>query len=305
MKTILSLTLLSALLIAPAVSQAPQISPAMAAMADSERAFARAAGEKGIGPAFYEFFAEEGVGFNPHPARFRENYRKRTPPAERPPVSLDWWPVFGDVSAAGDLGFTTGPFEFKDFSPQKRPPFFGFYSSVWKKQADGTWRVMVDLGVDTPVPNPQLPRDQFAQAPLLATYKPVSGGSTSREDVMRMESEFRKIASERGLPEAYRTFLADQCRIHSNGRFPMTGKGAISEVFGSANPVATEWEALDGGVAASGDLGYTYGKYATKLVSAAGEKIVKGYFMRVWRHDARGAWKLTFDVTKPLPPDAK
>lgn len=68
-------------------------------------------------------------------------------PATRPPVTLDWAPAWGDVSAAGDLGYTTGPFVFTDQGPAKRQPQRGYYFSIWRKQADGTWKVALDAGV--------------------------------------------------------------------------------------------------------------------------------------------------------------
>ena len=305
MKRFLSFAVLAALTGSILLSRPQSVSREMAALADAERSFARLTGEKGVGPGFYEFFAEEGVNFTPAPSRFRENYRKRTenltriPP--KPPVTLDWWPVYGDISAAGDLGYTTGPFVLTDQSPQKRPPFYGFYSSVWGKQADGTWRVLVDLGIDTPVPEPQLPRNEFRQAPAMVAPKRTGGAAPSRDDVMGLEGEFAKVAASRGAPEAYRAFLAEHCRVHSNGRFPLSGRSAIAEVFEPSNPNVKEWKALGGGVAASGDMGYTYGRYTIGLPSPAGDKLEKGHFMRVWRRDASGKWKLTFDVTKPDP----
>jgi hypothetical protein len=51
---------------------------------------------------------------------------------------------------AGDLGYNTGPTVIEDTSPEKRPARYGMLFSVWKKQTDGNWRVMLDLGADTP-----------------------------------------------------------------------------------------------------------------------------------------------------------
>ena len=60
---------------------------------------------------------------------------------------LTWSPVGADIAASGDLGYTWGTFEFhskdkdgKDVVDQ------GKYMSVWKKQADGSWKVAVDMG---------------------------------------------------------------------------------------------------------------------------------------------------------------
>jgi ketosteroid isomerase-like protein len=60
---------------------------------------------------------------------------------------LVWTPVGADISASGDLGYTYGTFEFRSIGKEGRPVVErGKYTSIWKKQRDGTWKVELDMG---------------------------------------------------------------------------------------------------------------------------------------------------------------
>ncbi len=65
---------------------------------------------------------------------------------------LTWTPVGADISASGDLGYTYGNYEFQ--SPGQNGPMteYGKYTSIWKKQKDGSWKVVLDMGNASPVP---------------------------------------------------------------------------------------------------------------------------------------------------------
>src|SRR5688572_30447154 len=62
--------------------------------------------------------------------------------------SLTWEPYEGEVSSQGDLGFTRGRFLFagKD-AAGKAVTERGEYLSIWRKQPDGAWRLVVDSSV--------------------------------------------------------------------------------------------------------------------------------------------------------------
>src|SRR5436190_18110221 len=62
---------------------------------------------------------------------------------------LSWEPIFADVSRAGDLGYTTGPWEFRPDGPDDQPVAFGQYFTIWKKQSGGDWKAVLDRGVST------------------------------------------------------------------------------------------------------------------------------------------------------------
>ena len=60
---------------------------------------------------------------------------------------LTWTPVGADMSASGDLGYTYGNYEFRSKGKDGKPVVDrGNYTSIWKKQKDGSWKVALDMG---------------------------------------------------------------------------------------------------------------------------------------------------------------
>lgn len=64
---------------------------------------------------------------------------------------LTWSPVGADMSASGDLGYTYGTFEYRSRDKDgKLTVDHGKYTSIWKKQGDGSWKVVLDMGNSGP-----------------------------------------------------------------------------------------------------------------------------------------------------------
>jgi ketosteroid isomerase-like protein len=60
---------------------------------------------------------------------------------------LTWTPVGADMSASGDLGYTYGTFEFRSKDKDGKPVVdYGKYTTIWKRQKDGSWKVVLDMG---------------------------------------------------------------------------------------------------------------------------------------------------------------
>jgi len=274
----------------------------LAQLVEAERAFARMCVEKGFVASFYEFFAEDGIAFQPHPVKFREAVRKETSATPPPPrqLKLDWWPASGDVAESGELGYSTGPTITTNIA-ENRPVRYGFYTSVWKKQADGEWRVLVDLGVTLPGAD-QRTRDrmQYVRA-VQEKYKKIKPGDSAarRSEMLKLETEFGK-AAERNALDAYRKYMSSSCRIHRNLQFPLLGRDVALKHLENRKLSIKQWEALDGGIADSGELGYSYGRYEFQLTEGGQQKTEKGYFLRLWKRDAKGEWKLVAEVARAL-----
>ncbi|HEX8163039.1 MAG TPA: nuclear transport factor 2 family protein [Pyrinomonadaceae bacterium] len=285
--------------------QGEKASPALASLVEAERAFARASVERGVRDSFIEFFAEDGIGFQPGPVKARAAFLSRPAPAAPPPVTLDWFPVHGDVSATGDLGYTTGPYVRTDNSPQKRPPAYGYYFSVWRKQADGAWKVALDLGIPTPALDLAAPGAKDFSPARRTGWKPGRGAQdapSARDELLAAERAFAGAALTDGVERAFAGRVLDDARFYHSGALPVVGAKAISAYL-SANVAKFSWDVTDAGAARSGDFGYTYGSY--ELVPAIGKgdgKTETGYFARVWKRDARGRWRAAMSVTHAAPP---
>jgi len=125
-----------------------------AALLDADRAFNRATAERRV-DGWVEFFAEDGAIIRPAgtitgKAAIREEMTKAFADTS---FSLSWEPQSADIGAAGDLGYTVGRSE-AGFRDAKGRPVLrtGRYLTVWKKQADGSWKVVQDIGVQDPAP---------------------------------------------------------------------------------------------------------------------------------------------------------
>lgn len=66
---------------------------------------------------------------------------------------LIWTPVGADISSSGDLGYTYGNYEFHSMDKEGKPTVeYGKYTSIWKRQKDGGWKVVLDMGNASPEP---------------------------------------------------------------------------------------------------------------------------------------------------------
>ncbi|HUS18105.1 MAG TPA: hypothetical protein VMZ25_00475 [Terriglobales bacterium] len=273
-------------------ARAPKIDPNLKTLADTERAFARLGAEKGIRESFLAYFAEDGIWFTPTPKRTVEELSSRPAPTSPPQRRLEWAPMYGDVSQAGDLGYDTGPSANSDLTAKKEPTRYGYFFSIWKKQSDGSWRVALDLGTQTPDAwDPGKP-PEFRQAPPSGWKSKRSGQVHSDLETMKAaEAYFSQASQMIGLSQASADFLDEAARVHRNGVSPLVGRDDI-QTYLRKNDTKAHWEQINAFIAKSADLGYTYGRYTSPEETANDA----AYYVHVWRKNKRGEWKLVFHV---------
>ena len=138
----------------PAVSASPRATAEM--LKELEGEFMRAAAEKGS-QGYMSYYADDSVEVpNGAPViKGKANIAKTMDFLDQKDNHLTWTPVGADISASGDLGYTYGYYEFqhKDHSG-KRVAENGKYTSIWKLQKDGSWKVVLDMGNAGPDPTP-------------------------------------------------------------------------------------------------------------------------------------------------------
>jgi ketosteroid isomerase-like protein len=64
--------------------------------------------------------------------------------------SLTWAPDLASASADGDMGWTSGRYESRSTGPEGEKVGHGRYLTIWRRQADGGWKVALDNGVPDP-----------------------------------------------------------------------------------------------------------------------------------------------------------
>jgi ketosteroid isomerase-like protein len=261
--------------------------PALVAMADAERAFSRRASETTPRQAFIEFFADESVSFQPDPGPARERLRTQPPPKPGQ-LAFQWEPRTGDVAASGDLGYLTGPVRYPQPDGSVR---HGCYFSVWKKQADGTFKVILDVGVQPPAEVPFAPG--FVRAPGRATGSPRGSRADAERGLLEADKAFSAAIAGSGAAAAFRAVMHEGGRLHRNGFLPPTTRAAAVTWLESHVTSMTS-EPMKSETGASGDLGYTWGR---AVVTGPDGKPNTGYYVRLWTLGDGGRWQLVADIT--------
>lgn len=118
-------------------------------------------------------------------------------------------------------------------------------------------------------------------------------------EILETEQSFAKMTKEEGIQKAFLNYAAEDAVLMRNDSL-VIGKKAITNHFENQSTENTSvnlnWEPDFVEVAASGDLGYTYGKYTYSFVDANGNTVEnKGIFHTVWKRQPNGIWKFVWD----------
>lgn len=241
-----------------------------------EAAFAADADRLGIVPAFRQRVGPDAILFLPDPTVINPMLETANWPGD-----LDWRPAFLVVSEAGDLAFTSGPSAWRIGEGVDH----GYYFSVWKRQANGQWRFLVDGTTE-------MAEDLYAEPLFDPTIILPGFAAGAAGDIAALEAEL-------ALSPDYRAALAGrldpQARVLRARNRPATGEAARSLI--RADPDNATVRLIDGGVSDSGDLAYGYGE----LRWATEGQPRRGYFNRVWRRDDQARWRVIYDQMNVRP----
>ncbi len=285
-------------------------------MVDTERRFAARAVDVGWKAAFLEFFSDSAVGFAEAAAGFAKDQIRAVPD---PPSGhqLLWEPRWGDISASGDLGYLTGPA--RSILPGRNGglPAHSVYASIWKRDRDGSFKVVMDVGV--PVPGPAPFATGFVRAPHDGRF---SGDYDERTPPLAAADGVLNSDLRTGQARAYRGRLAPDARLHRPGRLPLVGEARIV-AFLATQPAAVAVDTRSSESSQAGDLGYTWGTYIVRHGRSAsdgrgqagrgaqstprpaprptlsGAGVEEGFYVRVWVRERGGQWRVALDVLQP------
>jgi ketosteroid isomerase-like protein len=243
-------------------------------MVAAERAFAADAAARTMRDAFLAALAADAVVFQPGPSEGQRIWSARQPNKNR----LEWTPAMAEIAASGDLGYTVGPWR---ITPEGAvaPAAYGWFFTLWRKQADGRWKVLADHGIDAPAaPFPAAVQRRGAVSLGAPPSWPVGIPELRSADLVPAGELSPRLVS------------ADFLRLRA-GRAP-AGKAEGQAMPGHPARVDTGLV-----VSSAGDLAATWG-------GGRGSPA----WLRVWRRpsaeDAAGAgWRLAVDLSLAVPPD--
>ena len=140
---------------------------------------------------------------------------------------------------------------------------------------------------------------------FLANLKPASAiQRDTPATLVNLEGQFMKVAATQGSA-GYMSFYAEDAVELPNGVDAIIGKDNIAPTMGfldQGNKLT--WKPDFSDIAASGDLGYTYGTYVftSKDKDKDGKPIVEyGKYVTIWKKQSDGRWKVALDMGNASP----
>ncbi|MEP6901599.1 MAG: DUF4440 domain-containing protein [Actinomycetota bacterium] len=255
---------------------------------DTEKAFEKAAAEKGVNQAFIEFLAPDGIVFVPTATNGREFWKNRPKSA----AALFWNPTFVDVSSNGVLAYTTGNSIYKPKGKDDTNAFYGEYATVWERQKDGNYLAVVDLGISHEPPNNETRWSSPVDSGKELNEKKFSAADAS--------TAFFETTTKEGLSKAYKLFLADDAHLLREGKMPILGKkNALNEFKNFKSKVNFTKRSFFIG---SADMAYISNSYT--ITDKNDQQIETGNFLQVWKlRDNK--WQIVLDAFVPVPAEKK
>lgn len=260
-------------------------------MVETERTFAARALIVGWKQAFLEYFADDAVGFDEGRADFAKRQFRDSPDPPKD-LQLIWEPRYGDVAGSGELGYLTGPVRNILPSRNNGQPRHSNYFSIWKRQRDGSFAVVMDVGTPTPGPVPFAPG--FTRAQHVNRF---TGEYDEKTPPLSAADSVLNSALRTGQARAYRDRLAPGARLHRRNLMPLVGDRAIL-AWTAGQPRYAAADSRYAEAAQSGDLGYTWGTYVL-TARGRGARPEGGFYTRVWVRERDGQWKIAADITQP------
>jgi ketosteroid isomerase-like protein len=279
--------------------------------AKAEYLFAKAAQTQGTRTAFLNWFANEGVMCAPSVVNAIETVAKWPESKD----SLVWYPSLSYTASSDDMGYTIGPWTLRAVEGQK--DVYGTVLSVWRKQPDNSWRVVMDCGVNHPRPA-VMPKALDVQgapggetgdaSPAASASSTTAADSTASrpsvaewiEPVARAETQFAEAVFKSGLPAALREFAAPDVRVLYTGVQTAETLTEASALL-AQKPVGKTFQHVFTNQAHDGSLGYAWG-YVGNAKAAKPTAV----YVNVWRKmSASASWKLVAQTYHPLPEPKK
>ncbi|AYB30221.1 nuclear transport factor 2 family protein [Chryseolinea soli] len=277
-------TLLGFLLLGAFSNRAQFGNPNLQSMVDAERAFIAMAKEQNTRDAFLFFLSDDAVTAGPEgPRTGKETIRTQ-------PVSEGWlhWEVaYCDIAASGDMGYNTGPWEFRAQKTDDKPVAYGEFHSIWKKQADGSWKNILDIGVRHGAP--------MERQSLTTSQMPLTVSKHSSVSILDLDKKFITAYEKKG-DAAYNTFASKEIRFAREGELPIVSKENWGAYLKKSSFKMSDVKVMGGGVAGSNDLGYAYGSGDVGVVVEGKEVVRKGTYLRVWKKEDDKVWRIVLDV---------
>ncbi|KAA3655812.1 MAG: hypothetical protein DWQ10_16810 [Calditrichaeota bacterium] len=254
-------------------------------LAEAEISFAQLSKDSGIRQAFLTYLTEDAIVLQPKPTNGHDAYKN----SPQKPGMLQWKPVFNTISYACDLGYSTGPWEWRPEGHGDTPTLYGHFVSIWKKQENGKWRVVFDGGNSYKKPSIEHSADTLLKQPPASTPD-----SSTRIKTQNLDEELSRAIAENGYKAALKKVATEQTRFYFSNIEPILG---ISSLDDSLTFQKNNWTyaPVFSKTSSSDDFSYSYGYIQ------AGQRSQALSYLHIYRKDNSNQWRLALELALSIP----
>ncbi|HEU4631518.1 MAG TPA: DUF4440 domain-containing protein [Gemmatimonadaceae bacterium] len=206
-----------------------------------------------------------------------------------------WQPVRVDVSADGRWGYSQG---FRTMLAAGALTTDS-YVAVWRRSDDGPWRLAAYAEMGAPPSAAPLP----AELDGAVVAAPPAAADAAVEQVLGADRAFAALSAASDPGSAFGRYAAPDAMVFGAGGVLVLGPAAVQAGFGPPSPDHTlAWFPVAGGIAGSGDLGFTVGLAVARFRRPDGSVVERpSKYITVWRRQADGRWAFVTDGGNERP----
>lgn len=136
---------------------------------------------------------------------------------------------------------------------------------------------------------------------ILAACQAEEDTAALKQQVIEADRDFNKMATEKGIAEAFIYYADEKVIKPSPGQQPIVGKYALLQSYKNNPPAySLTWEPMR--AEASGNLAYTFGGYTLVVKNRVGQDTtIYGNYVSIWKRKKDGSWRYVFDAGNPTP----
>lgn len=265
-------------------------------LVNTDKEFALSLQEDGIRRGFLKFLDRESLVFMPAAVDGPGYYRKQ----EADSAGLFRSPSWAEASDDGLLGYTTGPFEYRRELTDEKPAATGHYVTLWRrKSSKDNWKIILDISVEHPSAEAlrgiRYNQSLSGKAPITPAYELVK----SKQILLDSDELFNVSLKAGRLEFGYKEFYGDSVQLYRENYPPFFGK---KNAMGHLLQMKGKYVYITGDAYMSlvRDIAYTFGTgyYYENIRTSRFDQHFS--YVRIWRKDAKGLWKVILDIEKPF-----
>ncbi len=118
----------------------------------------------------------------------------------------------------------------------------------------------------------------------------------STHDMLKADLAFSDMCRQIGMKKAFLQYIDNEGVLLRPDHLPIIGADAINYIsFLSDTSYTLSWKPAYAEIAASGELGYTYGIFKLQLPDTT----LTGTYVNIWKKEKDGEWKFVLNSDNP------